>query len=154
MEPWKTNLEPSKLTQNCKGWSWGVQVVTGDSQEEVIIFRDTQTDTSPLYIYHHHRPRHHNRHQHHHHHRHHHRHNCNQYCCRHRHLPFSQRSRDHVIRKGKIQILQSCFQEYMYIHAFSSLIPGPVPKNKWVELWQTRRWVNVNKLVFYQLCCQ
>ena len=28
-------------------------MVTGDSQEEVIIFRDTQTDTSPLYIYHH-----------------------------------------------------------------------------------------------------
>ena len=30
-----------------------VQVVTGDSQEEVLIFRDRQTDTSPLYIYHH-----------------------------------------------------------------------------------------------------
>ena len=28
-----------------------VQVVTGDSQEEVLIFRDRQTDTSPLYIY-------------------------------------------------------------------------------------------------------
>ena len=33
-----------------------VQVVTGDSQEEVIIFRDTQTDTSPLYIYRRHHP--------------------------------------------------------------------------------------------------
>ena len=44
MEPWKTNLEPSKLTWSCRGWLWGVQVVTGDSQEEVIIFRDKQTD--------------------------------------------------------------------------------------------------------------
>ena len=43
MEPWKTNLEPSKLTWSCRGWLWGVQVVTGDSQEEVIIFRDKQT---------------------------------------------------------------------------------------------------------------
>ena len=43
MEPWKTNLEPSKLTWSCTGWLWGVQVVTGDSQEEVIIFRDKQT---------------------------------------------------------------------------------------------------------------
>ena len=41
----KTNLEPSKLTRSCTGWLWGVQVVTGDSQEEVIIFRDTQTNT-------------------------------------------------------------------------------------------------------------
>ena len=54
MEPWKTNLEPSKLTQSCTGWLWVVQVVTGDSQEEVLIFRDRQTDTSPLYIYHQH----------------------------------------------------------------------------------------------------
>ena len=44
MEPWKTNLEPSKLTWSCTGWLWGVQVVTGDSQEEVIIFRYTQTE--------------------------------------------------------------------------------------------------------------
>ena len=43
MEPWKTNLEPSKLTRSCTGWWWGVQVVTGDSEEEVIIFRDKQT---------------------------------------------------------------------------------------------------------------
>ena len=43
MEPCKTNLEPSKLTWSWTGWLWGVQVVTGDSQEEVIIFRDPQT---------------------------------------------------------------------------------------------------------------
>ena len=43
MEPWKTNLEPSKLTWSWTGWLWGVQVVTGDSQEEVLIFRDTHT---------------------------------------------------------------------------------------------------------------
>ena len=53
MEPWKTNLEPSKLTRSCRGWLWVVQVVTGNSQEEVIIFRDTQTNTASLYIYHH-----------------------------------------------------------------------------------------------------
>ena len=38
MEPWKTNLEPSKLTQSCTGWLGGVQVVTGHSQGEVMIF--------------------------------------------------------------------------------------------------------------------
>ena len=53
MEPWKTNLQPSKLTRSCTGWLWVVQVVTGDSQEEEIIFRYTQTDTAS-YIYHHH----------------------------------------------------------------------------------------------------
>ena len=41
MEPWKTNLVPSKLTRSCTEWLWWVQLVTGDSQEEVIIFRDT-----------------------------------------------------------------------------------------------------------------
>ena len=51
MEPWKTNLEPSKLTQSCTGWLWVVQVVTGDSQEEVIIFRDRQTDRHFIIIY-------------------------------------------------------------------------------------------------------
>ena len=38
------NLEkPSKPTWNCTGWLWVVQVVTGDSQEEVMIFRYKQT---------------------------------------------------------------------------------------------------------------
>ena len=46
MEPWKTNLEPSKLTCSCTGWLWVVQVVTGDSQEEVPIFRKTPTNTA------------------------------------------------------------------------------------------------------------
>ena len=50
MEPWKTNLEPSKLTWSWTGWLWGVQVVTGDSQEEVIIFRDRQTNRQTLII--------------------------------------------------------------------------------------------------------
>ena len=44
IELWKTNLEPSKLTWSWTGWLWGAQVVTGDSQEEVLIFRDRQTD--------------------------------------------------------------------------------------------------------------
>ena len=35
----KTNLELYKT-----GWLWVVQVVTGDSQEEVMIFRDNQTE--------------------------------------------------------------------------------------------------------------
>ena len=35
----KTNLELDRVVM-------GVQVVTGDSQEEVIIFRDTQTNTA------------------------------------------------------------------------------------------------------------
>ena len=30
-------------TNQKPGWLWGVQVVTGDSQEEVLIFRDRQT---------------------------------------------------------------------------------------------------------------
>ena len=51
MEPWKINLEPSKLTRSCRGWFWVVQVVTGDSQEEVIIFRDRQTDRHFIIIY-------------------------------------------------------------------------------------------------------
>ena len=50
MEPWKTNLEPSKLTQNCTGWLWKAQVVTGDSKEEVIIFRDKHTLHHNIYI--------------------------------------------------------------------------------------------------------
>ena len=33
-----------KLTWSCRGWLKGVQVVTGDSQEEVLIFRDKQTE--------------------------------------------------------------------------------------------------------------
>ena len=51
MEPWKTNLEPSKLTRSCRGWLWVVQVVTGDSQEEVMIFRYRQTDRHSVIIY-------------------------------------------------------------------------------------------------------
>ena len=50
MEPWKTNLEPSKLTWSCTGWLWVVQVVTGDSQEKVMIFRDKQTLHHNIYI--------------------------------------------------------------------------------------------------------
>ena len=50
MEPWKTNLEPSKLTWSCTGWLLGVQVVTGDSQEEVMIFRYTHTLHHNIYI--------------------------------------------------------------------------------------------------------
>ena len=50
MEPWKTNLQPSKLTRSCTGWLWVVQVVTGDSQEEVLIFRDKQTLHHNIYI--------------------------------------------------------------------------------------------------------
>ena len=49
MEPWKTNLEPSKLTRSCTGWLWIVQVVTGDSQEEVMIFCYRQTDRQTLH---------------------------------------------------------------------------------------------------------
>ena len=45
----KTNLEPSKLTWSWTGWLWGVQVVTGDSQEEVMIFRYRQTDRHTLH---------------------------------------------------------------------------------------------------------
>ena len=51
MEPWKTNLEPSKLTWSWTGWLWGVQVVTGDSQEEVIIFRYRHTNRHWIIIY-------------------------------------------------------------------------------------------------------
>jgi len=47
MEPWKTNLQPSKLTRSWTGWLW---VVTGDSQEEVLIFRDKQTLHHNIYI--------------------------------------------------------------------------------------------------------
>ena len=43
IEPWKTNLDPSKLTWSCTRWLLGVEVVTGDCQEEVLIFRDPQT---------------------------------------------------------------------------------------------------------------
>ena len=50
MEPWKTNLQPSKLTRSCTGWLWVVQVVTGDSKEEVLIFRDKQTLHHNIYI--------------------------------------------------------------------------------------------------------
>ena len=50
-EPYRTNLEPSKLTQSCTGWLWVVQVVTRDSQEEVLIFRDKQTGTHFIIIY-------------------------------------------------------------------------------------------------------
>ena len=51
MEPLKTNLEPSKLTQSCTGGLWVGQVVTGDSQEEVLIFRDKHTNTHFIIIY-------------------------------------------------------------------------------------------------------
>ena len=40
----KTNLELDRVL-------WGVQVVTGDSQEEVMIFRDTHTDKHCIIIY-------------------------------------------------------------------------------------------------------
>ena len=40
----KINLEPSKLTRSWTGWLWVVQVVTGNSQEEVMIFCDTHTE--------------------------------------------------------------------------------------------------------------
>ena len=50
MEPWKTNLEPSRLTWSCRGWLWVIQVVTADSQEEVLIFRDKQTLHHNIYI--------------------------------------------------------------------------------------------------------
>ena len=46
----KTNLEPSKLTRSSTGWLWVVQVVSGDSQEEVMIFRDRQTLHHNIYI--------------------------------------------------------------------------------------------------------
>ena len=51
MKPYNPNLEPSKLTQSCTGWLWVVQVVTGDSQEEVMIFRDKETNTHFIIIY-------------------------------------------------------------------------------------------------------
>ena len=38
----KTQSGTSKLTWSWTGWLWGVQVVTGDSQEEVIIFHYKQ----------------------------------------------------------------------------------------------------------------
>ena len=41
----KTNLELYKT-----GWLWVVQVVTGDSQEKVMIFRDKQTLHHNIYI--------------------------------------------------------------------------------------------------------
>ena len=62
MEPRKTNLEPSKLTWSWTGRLLGVQVVTGDSQEEVMIFRYRQTLHHNIYHHHHHN------HPHHHHH--------------------------------------------------------------------------------------
>ena len=55
MEPWKTNLEPSKGVGSWTGCLWGVQVVTGDSQEELMIFRNTNRHCIIIYIlYHHH----------------------------------------------------------------------------------------------------
>ena len=54
LEPWKTlktDLEPWKLTWSCTGWLWGVQVVTGDSQEEVLLFvTNTHTLHHNIYI--------------------------------------------------------------------------------------------------------
>ena len=44
----KNQSEPSELTRNCTGWLW---VVTGDSQEEVMIFCDRQTDRQTLHHY-------------------------------------------------------------------------------------------------------
>ena len=44
-------LKKSEIRITLTGWLWGVQVVTGDSQEEVIFFRDRQTHrTFLLYI--------------------------------------------------------------------------------------------------------
>ena len=40
----KTQSGTSKLTWSWTGWLWGVQVVTGDSQEEGMIFLYTQTE--------------------------------------------------------------------------------------------------------------
>ena len=42
----ETVKKPSKRTSSCIGWLCVVHVVTGDAQEEVIIFRYRQTDTS------------------------------------------------------------------------------------------------------------
>ena len=47
----KTNLEPSQLTRSCTGWFWVVQVITGDSQEEVMIFCYKHTDKQTLHHY-------------------------------------------------------------------------------------------------------
>ena len=49
IEPWKTNLEPSKLTWSCTRWLWVNQVVTRDSQEEVMILRDKHTHKDTLH---------------------------------------------------------------------------------------------------------
>ena len=40
----KNQSGTTKLTWSWTGWLWGVQVVTGDSQEEVMIFRYRQTE--------------------------------------------------------------------------------------------------------------
>ena len=40
----KSQSGTKKLTWSCTGWLWVVQVVTGDSKEEVMIFRDRQTE--------------------------------------------------------------------------------------------------------------
>ena len=46
----KNQYGPSKLTWSWTGWLWGVQVVTGDSQEEVMIFRHRHTLHHNIYI--------------------------------------------------------------------------------------------------------
>ena len=43
-------MESSKLTWSCTGWLWVVQVVTGHSQEQVIIFRYKHTLHHNIYI--------------------------------------------------------------------------------------------------------
>ena len=41
----KNQSGTTQLTWSWTGWLWGVQVVTGDSQEELMIFRYKHTDT-------------------------------------------------------------------------------------------------------------
>ena len=48
MKTMKTNLELYKVAMG--GYRW-LQVVTGDSKEEVFIFRDRQTDRHFIIIY-------------------------------------------------------------------------------------------------------
>ena len=40
----KNQFRTIKTNPECRGWLWVVQVVTGNSQEEVMIFRYRQTE--------------------------------------------------------------------------------------------------------------
>ena len=46
----KNQSRTIKTNPELTGWLWVVQVVTGDSQEEVMIFRDRQTLHHNIYI--------------------------------------------------------------------------------------------------------